>query len=41
MIRGESLVDGSIDLSLVALCNDYLAMRADNEELINRSREDK
>ena len=40
MIRGESLLDGTVDLAFVALCNDYLALCADNEELM-REREEK
>ena len=40
MISGESLIDGTVDLSYVALLYDYLAMRADNEALIQRLREE-
>jgi hypothetical protein len=32
MCRYESLLDGTLDLADVALMNDYLAVRADNEE---------
>lgn len=39
MISGESLLDGSVDLAFVALCNDYLALCADNEEILRRSKE--
>lgn len=33
MCRFESLKDGSLDLSDIALMNDALAVRADNEAL--------
>jgi hypothetical protein len=36
MIKGESLIDGSVDLAYVALLNDSLAVRHDNEELVRR-----
>jgi hypothetical protein len=39
MIRGESLLDGTVDLAFVALCNDYLALCADNEEIARKYKE--
>jgi hypothetical protein len=41
LLNGESLVDGSVDLSYVALLYDFLGVRADNEELVRKRREDK
>lgn len=34
MIHYESLLNGAVDLSDVALCYDALAVEADNDELI-------
>jgi hypothetical protein len=39
LISFESLVDGTVDLSHVALLNDSLAVRADNDDLVARNRE--
>lgn len=36
MIKLESLLDGTVDLLHVAMCNDYLAVVADNEELLRK-----
>ena len=38
MCRYESLLDGTLSLADVALLNDFLAMRADNEDLMIRNR---
>ncbi len=38
MVTFTELKDGSVDLADVALCYDFLACRADNEELIARWR---
>jgi len=39
MILGESLFNGAVDLAFVALCNDVLAVRSDNEEIMHKLRE--
>lgn len=39
MIDYRDLLDGTVDLFDVALCSDFLAARADNEDLIRRSKE--
>jgi hypothetical protein len=39
MLKAESLIDGSVDLAYVALLNDSLAVRHDNEELVRRKQE--
>ena len=36
MCRYESLTDGSLDLADIALMNDALAVRADNERLAQK-----
>lgn len=41
MISYESLKDGTMDLVDVALCNDAIAVRADNEELAHNHKEDR
>ena len=41
MYSGESLLDGAVDLSFVALCNDYLNMCADNQDLLDKAREER
>ncbi|QUN56326.1 DUF6889 family protein [Burkholderia cenocepacia] len=41
MCRFESLKDGTLDLADVALMNDYLAVRADNEAAARRRQENK
>jgi len=38
LCRYESLIDGTLDLADIALMNDALAVRRDNEELANRER---
>lgn len=38
MCKYESLVDGTLDLADVALMNDFLAVRSDNEWLEYNSR---
>jgi hypothetical protein len=35
MCRYESLLDGTLDLADIALMNDALAVRSDNQELIH------
>ena len=39
MCRYESLLDGTLGLADVALMNDYLAVRADNEAAFRRKME--
>ena len=39
MCKYESLIDGTLDLADVALMNDYLAVRADNEAAFRRKME--
>ncbi|WP_322083966.1 DUF6889 family protein [Burkholderia sp. BCC1972] len=41
MCRFESLKDGTLDLADVALMNDYLSVRADNEAAARRRQEQK
>jgi len=41
MCRYESLKDGSLDLFDIALMNDALTVRADNEALARKLTEDK
>ncbi|MCA8120433.1 hypothetical protein LGN07_17060 [Burkholderia cepacia] len=41
MCRFESLKDGTLDLADVALMNDYLVVRADNEAAARRRQENK
>jgi hypothetical protein len=38
MLKGESLIDGSVDLAYVALLYDFLIVRKDNEEIQNKGR---
>ncbi len=39
MCRYESLKDGSLDLADIALMNDAIAVKADNEDLAQRAME--
>jgi uncharacterized protein DUF6889 len=39
MLKAESLIDGTVDLAYVALLNDSLAVRHDNEALARRKAE--
>lgn len=39
MCRYESLKDGSLDLADIALMNDALAVKADNEDMARRELE--
>ena len=39
MCRYESLKDGTLDLADIALMNDMLALRADNDHLMREARE--
>ena len=39
MCRYESLIDGTLDLADVALMNDALAVRADNEQIARKHSE--
>jgi hypothetical protein len=41
MVKGESIFDGSIDLYAIALMNDSLLVRQDNERIAARLRAEK
>lgn len=41
LCKYESLIDGTLDLSDVARMNDYLACKADNEELAQAAQRNK
>jgi hypothetical protein len=40
MMLYTDLIDGSVDICDVALCNDSLAVRADNEAIMREQKED-
>lgn len=40
MVRAESLVDGSIDLAFIRLCNEALDVKQENEFRIRKAYQD-
>lgn len=37
MLRAESLVDGSVDLAFLALCNEAIDVEAENQHRMNKA----
>ena len=37
MVKGESLIDGTIDLAFIAVCNDAIDVEAENDRMVQEA----